>query len=142
MSGRTMIRSCSNTDGAEMKPITVIKQTILTGLLPASGCWRELLQSQLPFGSPRDVSRQKSKTFILNCLVRQFRIRETPQSRERDFSVYVRREGDWYLASGGMCQRNSCRVRNWLEGPFGRDYRICGEAAILPLHHCAKGYWF
>jgi hypothetical protein len=40
-----MIRSCSNTDGAEMKPITVIKQTKLTGLLPASGCWRELLRS-------------------------------------------------------------------------------------------------
>jgi hypothetical protein len=70
-----MIRSCSNTDGAEMKPVTVIKQTKITGLLPASDCWRELLRSQLPSSSPRDVSGQKSKTFILNCLVRQVRIR-------------------------------------------------------------------
>ena len=42
-------------------------------------------------------------------------------------------EEDWYLASGGMCQRNSCRLRRGFERrTFGRDYRFYGKAAALP----------
>lgn len=36
-------------------------------------------------------------------------------------------EEDWYLASGGMCQRNSCRDLNLWQG--------LGNGGLLPLHH-------
>ncbi len=58
---------------------------------------------------------KKAKTFTPELSGRQVRSQEKPGGffgRRQEGRKVGRREEDWYLTSGGMCQRNSCRDSN------------------------------
>jgi hypothetical protein len=64
---------------------------------------------------------------------------ENPQSNERIFFVFEGlggRKEDWYLTSGGMCQRNSCRGENRMVGPLEGTDEARGEAVKATNYHC------
>jgi hypothetical protein len=81
-------------------------------------------------------------------LHRQVRIRENPQ--EENFCLFECRQGgrsfvfteeDWCLASGGMCQRNDCRLRT-LGGTVDFVARqLANGLTNYTAGDCARGYW-
>jgi hypothetical protein len=92
------------------------------------------------YKSEKNMEEEKNKTLTPEMsVIDKSGSGENPQSNERIFFAFEgqggRKEG-WYLTSGGMCQRNSCRVGNRMVGPLGGTDEARGEAVKGTNYHC------